>query len=208
MKKTTLKKKNKQKIFTPRVLGFVILAILLGVMLFLQLWFNNHLLSRIQVLEEAKIEKLITDNLRTLNEDPVVEPLSGKVYLPGPRLVLPAYPKELLGGIQYYYNPVIPDGNDQEILHITSEFALNYGIAGMRSAEGHNGIFEAVPTAQACTRQIIVQFETGTEPELPDYSSVGTRRLADGRTLELFTADQCDQNAELLVKYVEQIQSY
>lgn len=208
MKKTTVKKKTRLKRITPKILGVVILVTLLILMVLVQFWFNNHLLNRVQVLEGQKIERLITESIKAINKDPVIEPISGKVYLIEPRLVLPAYPQQLIRGIHYGYSPALVDVKDEEELQITSDIALNYGITGLRTAQGLNGVFDAVPTAQACTRQMIIKFKPGSESSFTGYSPVSTRKLADGRTLELFTADQCNYEADELVKYIEQIQSY
>lgn len=191
----------------PKALALVIAAILLICLLVIQFAFNVFLFQRIANLENSSLKTLISEAIANVNKDAAVEPQTGKVYLYEPKLVLPAYPEILAKGIEYTYTPATTEGTEEE-LQLTSKSAMTYGTTTLNRYASEERLFEAVPIAQACTRQIIITFKPAEEAPFDGYKKVGTRQLADGRTLQIFVTDQCPAEAEVLVNYVQQIQSY
>lgn len=201
-------KKNKKINKSKKAQAFVVVAGggLLLVALVAQFFLITHLLNRTAHLEDATIKYLITENLRNLTKEAVVEPQTGKVYMYEPKLVLPPYPNDLFSGIRYTYTP--PTDGAEEELQITSTAALNQGIAALNTPPAGQGFFDKVPFAQTCSRQAVIMFKPGAEPSFTGYSHKASRPLADGRTLELFMADECTRDADTLAAYLNQLQSY
>lgn len=172
-----------------------------------QFLFNVHIFQRLRKLEDSSLKNIISDGISNINKDATIEPLSGKVYVYEPKLVLPPYPPELSSGVEYTYIPGNVEGFKEE-LQITSKTAMGYGTARLNQYASEGRLFEAVPIAQACSRQIIIMFNPADEAPFDGYKKVESRQLADGRTLHIFTSNQCHSESEVLTNYIKQIQSY
>ncbi len=205
MKKAKAKKQAKR--LNWKVLGISASSLVLLTIIAAQFGFNVFLFNRVSKLEDASIKTLIQSAIENLNKPAIVEPKTGAVYLPEPKLVLPPYPEELFNGISYRYSPPGSDGQDEE-LQIASGQAMSNAIAVLNNYQSDGRVFEAVPIAQACARQIIIKFKAADDPGFDNYTKVGTRQLADGRTLSLFSANNCTVSPEMTVNYLQQIQSY
>lgn len=206
MKKTKSKAKKHNR-HNPLWLGIMAAGLLLLVLVVLQFWHNYHLQKQVTRLSNSETKTLLVNALQGLNKDALVEPSTGRVYLPEPRLMLPAYPPEIFTGIEYTYSPAAPEVS-HEVLHITSKLAMDYGTSTLHNYSNIDKMFDAVPVAQACSRQIIITFKPGTKPDFENYSKIASQQLQDGRQITMFKSDICEQDSETLTAYLQQIQSY
>ncbi|HEX7259956.1 MAG TPA: hypothetical protein VF272_03425 [Candidatus Saccharimonadia bacterium] len=133
-----------------------------------------------------------------LNRPLVIEPLSGKAYIPAAKLVLPAA-TDSLGEVLYRYYPPV-NGSTAE-LYLASKSDMRSAEIPLLSSKDVNGLFATVPTFQACGRGIHITFQ----PE-KEGAAVATKRLGSGTTAYFYDEPKC-QNPDLL-DYAKQITSY
>ena len=150
---------------------------------------------------------MITDAIRGLSKEATIDGPTREVYLPEAQLVLPAYPKDIKG-LRYSYSPAQKEGNFKAEIQVTTNETLQSAINNIYVSEKTEHIFEGVPKAQACGRQIVIVFEDIYGRSDHDNVKVGTAKLADGRTAFLYLDKACKENSEALIRYLQLIQSY
>lgn len=157
---------------------------------------------------EQSVTQLIVDAVDGLHKPAPVDGPTGKVYMPDARLVLP--PANIATEI-FYSN--VGDSQTPE-LQITARYIVGQAKAKLRSAQQQpnysgsvRGIFEHVPELQACSRGVQLYF---SKPNLDSaqFTDHGTKQLADGRTVYLYTEPLCQADMTDLVAYIKQAQSY
>lgn len=159
--------------------------------------------QRLDAVETEKIRTLIIDAVEVLNNDPVVEPLSGKVYLPDAKLVLPPFATDENIRFEYSYSPAA-DGQVEEV-RLSSKSNMEHSIGLLVSSRTYEETFERVPELQACSRQILLQYEPY---DGPDYVLVHTKKLSNQRDLYMYNEKNCKKDASRLTDYLKQVESY
>lgn len=187
---------SKRKAYIVAATSLLIVAILVNSVALLYLFFYRQINRQ----DNTQIIGLINKAIDNLHKPAVIEPVSGKVYLPDARLVLPAHAVEL-GDIEYRYSPAI-EGTYEEI-NVTSVKDLR--IAKLELDKGAYGdletAFSAVPRLQSCSRGIRITYVPESENK-----PVATKKLSNNKTAYFYAEDLC-KNPEFL-EYVKQIDSY
>lgn len=162
------------------------------------------------------ITTLIGDATKQLNKPAPVDPATGKVYIPEARLVLPAYTG--LGQIEYMYEGGQYASSNTAEIHLTSSAILNLAQNKLRvdnanannrmAWQSYNGssVFASVPSLQACTRGVQLFYARQSPGGV--FLFQGARQLNDGRTLYIYTENNCKQNQSIVVDLAKQAQSY
>ncbi len=150
--------------------------------------------------DNDKIVHLILRGSQLTSKPAVIEPLSGKVYLPDAKLVLPPASEEV-GEIVYRYSPAYDVNSKEEINIARTIDIVSAGSKIISAPEDIEKKFEGVPELQACSRGIRITFEPDAALE-----PVATKKLTNGKTAHFYTEVLC--NNPQLITYVQQIDSY
>ena len=159
---------------------------------------------------------LVSDSIRQLNKPAPVDPATGRIYIPEARLNLPAYTG--LGQIEYQYESGQYSSNNTTEIHLTTSAILNLSEnklwvdmanANNRMAwQTYNGFnfFTSVPSLQACSRG--VQLFYSKQNLGGDFIFQGSHKLSNGRTLYVYSENDCKQDQSAVVALAKQAQSY
>lgn len=201
------KAKQQASRFNRHTAGIIVLILLIGCCFVAQVAFNKIIWQSLNRQNNLDLRRLITDAINNLSKEAVIDGPSRKVYLPEAKLVLPPYPIDL-NGLRYRYSPAQDEANFKAEIYITTNETLRYGISQIPSSDETEQIFESLPSAQACSRQILLAFEDIHGK--PDHQNVkvSSIKLADGRTAYLYLDNGCKDNSEALINYLQQLQSY
>lgn len=187
---------SKRKTYVLAAVSLSVVATLVNSAALLYLFFYRQINRQ----DNTQIISLINKAIDNLHKPAVIEPVSGKVYLPDAKLVLPAHKVEL-GDVSYIYAPA--SEYMKEEVNVTSVKDLK--VAKLELDKGMNTeletAFAAVPKLQSCSRGIRI----GYEPE-SEYKPVATKKLSNNKTVYFYTEELC-KNPEFL-EYVKQIDSY
>jgi hypothetical protein len=164
-----------------------------------------NLYQRSERLAPDKIQTLIVEAMRSLYRDAVIEPVSGKVYVPETRLAF----QNGDGTLRIVYSAV----KDPDTVTVTDKKLLNRNVAKIYSAQSLAETFDRVPELQACARQVHILFSpasnvTGFSEN--DVKPEFTRKLADGRTVYAYTEKNspCTADNTELLALLQTVQSY
>jgi hypothetical protein len=189
MVKKTSSSKNKNLKYIILIFGATLLVVLAT-----QVFLIKELYRRTDTSSDWKIQALIVQAISDDQSEPVIDPLSGKEYIPVARLVLPPS-----GEVRTVYS------GDKDYVHFSEKTNLNQAITSVYNAQNIDETFAQVPELQACSRQVELQFEQKNEDDL---RQVYDKKLADGRMAYFFLNDQCSGDSQTLLEYLKQIQSY
>ncbi len=160
----------------------------------LQAFLIRDLYSRTDDLASEKIKTLIIESVKNVGQEPVTDIATGKDYIPVARLALPSSTD-----VQVKYN------GDKDVVEFSERNNLTQAIAKVQSAESYEATFEHVPSLQACTRQVTLQF---TQDNADELKLIQSKTLTDGRTAYIYENEVCNGEPTRLVDYIKQIDSY
>ncbi len=203
-----------------KIAGIILIILFFVFQLFLDYAYFWRLLATDSgpILLVTDINKAI-DNI---DKPAPIDPITGKIYLTGSNLFLPAN-SDNNGTILYNYW----DGGQIQITTksiIGQAQASLFGIVSKSSislpwqwnysnnANSLSKVEDETPNLQSCLNAIILQYTS----ELKDFSgpgkliASGSKKLANGKTIYFFKNSQCNvtYQIDLLMKNVKQIQSY
>lgn len=152
------------------------------------------------------------------NRPAVVEPVSGKVYIPEAKLVLPPYGTGMTP-ILYNYMPTVSGSSAPTELQVAMSGLVNAAESRLWIAQQYNSpwhtpdptaVFKEVPGLQACVRGLHVFFVPSSIYGR-GMKEVVTKPLKDGRTMYVYDEQHCaqgDGGLASLAQYLQQAQSY
>ncbi len=147
---------------------------------------------------DGAIGTLIINAVEGLNQPVVTEPISGMVYMPPSRYVLPTAESDV-GRIVYRYSEATADYPAE--LNVASWSDMLSDKTKIITSNTVDEVLSYVPHLQACARgvRIVDNLDSDGKP-------VATKKLNNGQTLYFYEEEDCN-NPELL-RYVQQIESY
>ena len=165
--------------------------------------------------DNDRLAFMIVDAIRGASKPAVLEPTTKKVYVPDASLVLPAYPSDI-PEIRYAYSrPYASYGGGAQI---TTTLALQSGTArilnqgqtaGVNGSYDPTALFNEVPSAQACSRGILLAFNEKDTSSSADGTLAFTKTLHDGRVVHVYGNDRCKTYSFApLLDYLKQVESY
>lgn len=198
-----LKKRNAQQSYIKRylILGFGLLAVALAVQSAAIFWLHKQ----VQLHSTDKIERLILQSVDSLQWRLAVDAQTGRQYVPAARLAFPA--DTIQNPLLASYIPYQEDGQEP-VLQFNTQYVMNAAKSRMVSVENFEEKFADVPKLQACTRHVSLTFDDKAEKAARDPIKVGTKTLADGRTIYLFQDRACGRDANRLIAFLKQVESY
>lgn len=210
--KSKKSKSKKINIFRPtinRVYGAAIIVLFLA--LFVQSYFVTYLWQEQQrdgVIQTRYLIETALNGLYNLGKDmTVVDYNESTLKIPQAKIVLPL-DAENHRGIGAIFNEQSGDLTIPSSISFTENAAMSHGIGGL-DMNSMKGLFNTVPQAQACTRQVVVVFnETGESEYTADYTLAFEKILTDGRNAKGYKSTVCVQGADELAAYVKQLNSY
>lgn len=190
-------KREKTKYIVPGIIFIQFLIItVLGYFVYVN-WLRTDELSTI------KISNLIITAVEYLTRPIPSDPKNGVVYVPEAHLELPAPPDNTYY-LYYNYSPTIPPDSTAEVRLINRQ---DFMMAKSKVLVANNldGVFDAVPEMQACTRGYRVLFSPDKTGEAPE---VFQKKLTDGRTVYVYKEKACSATSFSMIPYLKQIESY
>ena len=199
-----MKSKTKKAVSKRKILAVAIISVFAVVTVVNSLVLGYLLLDRQSVRrnDNSHIANLIIRASQQLNKPAVIEPQSGKVYLPDAKLVLPT-PRQGTGDVVYFYSSQSSADNLKEEVNVASvqdSRAAESEILN-KSQQDARILFDVVPKLQACNRGVRIGYEPDTTNK-----AVTTKTLNNGRMAYFYTEKGCDNPTWL--EYVKQIDSY
>ncbi len=149
---------------------------------------------------DNQMPNIIVKAIENLNQPIVIEPLSGRAYIPSAKLVLP--PNNDLAEVVYRHSPGETGFTEGVTLSTVSD--IGQASAAVLGSPDHNAVFAGIPKLQACARAVHVKF--GTESLDTTIKPAGTKTLSNKKVVHFYTEPLCP-NPELL-EYAKQINSY
>lgn len=190
MAKTKMVNKNSRKWKIALLAGGMFLLLIL----IIQAVLITELYRRTSNLETEKIKTMAIEGVRSLESPPVINPATGKEYIPSARLVLPAR-----GELAPAYH------GDKDMVHFNERTNVNQAVGLVLNANGIEDTFEQIPYLQACSRQLAILFKQENSDE---YKLIHSKDLLDGRTAYIYKNDKCQADASNLVEYIKNVESY
>jgi len=177
------------------VVGVFVLAVLA-----VQATLLKQLYDRAEELNAAQTSKaILTNAIHSLNTELAVDPQTGRHYVPGSRVVLPAK----LESHVYYRG-----GTDGMSLWLIDANNQMQAIDKMWAAEDISRAYQQVNLAQMCSRQVTVSFNLANPKDSDDKLTLkNTKKLKDGRTAYIYQ-NECPYGAEPLLRSVDQMESF
>lgn len=149
--------------------------------------------------DNTVLTSLIINAIEDLNRPLVIEPTTGKAYIPSARLMLPPA-DATLGEVEYYYFP--PAENAPAEVHLSSRNSVGPATSAVISASPDvEALFAAVPKLQACSRGVTINFA-----QQSDREAAANKLLASGKMAYFYTEKKCPNDK--LLEYAKQIDSY
>lgn len=208
-KKPARQTKNSPKNLKRILLIFGSVAVVVAIAVLV--WFLCFILYRLNILEQegAAIKPMIVQASENLNHDAVIEPSTGKVYIPEKRLV-------------FQYNPDAPRlayssyeqvEQSPAYVMVANRQQLDIDEAKIYGQPTLIETFDRIPAFQACTRQIQIYFGTPRQDQLtvPGRAVLMfTKKLADGRTVTVYTErnSDCEAPVSKILPVIQTIDSY
>lgn len=201
------KKAHKFKLTTNKVYGLAIVVLFLVV--FAQGYYINYLWQKDKsnsAFITRQLIKTALDDLYTLGKDQVQINYDKQVVtLPAARVTLP-YQVDIHSGLSAIHT--VGFENSADSITFTDNDLMNSGVSSL-SFESMEALFKGVPKAQACFRQVLVEFnDTETSEFNGDYEKAFSKTLKDGRKVTGFKSTVCTQGADEFAAYIEKMQSY
>ncbi len=177
--------------------SLVLMFLVIGLSLYNLVDALNSDNNQLQLLDNQRAADLIAQNLGTINQPLAEDPMTGNLYVPEARIVLPQMNPNL-GQVLYSY-----DRSEPTTLHIVSAVDIQQSVIAMDDDASLPvpNVFSAVPTVQACVNGINVSFQP-LKGRTPAYHKL----LADQRIAYFYPQRHCP-NA-LLLSYAEQLNSF
>lgn len=188
-----------------RKLLFWSFSVLAAVMFGLQTAAIVHLYKQVGRLDSATIERLIIQSVDGLSQPMPVEAQSGQRYIPAARLVFPA--ASLKDSLPVDYIAYQEDGKDP-VIQLNSRYTMSAVKSRMMSSQGLEEKFTVVPKLQACSRQVVITFDARAEHVAKDPVKIAEKKLGDGRTAYIFEDRACGKDANRLIEFAQQVESY
>lgn len=206
-KKQTKQKTKLLKKFNWKVLALVLtgLVLLLGVVA--QIVFNQIVWQQLNQNSSFPLRTLIKESLDNLTDQKSV--ISADNRITELHLQLPSQSTFSSDPDKILYAYVKAEEGYPEYAQITSVTITRIGMSGLNNFT-HDELFRGVPIAQACSRGFTLNFEDKINHIYEKQENVGSKKLADGRTMYLWRERECIAEAQMdnLQKYLLQVQSY
>lgn len=168
----------------------------------------------------AVVAHLIGSAADALNKPAPLDAPTGKVYIPDARLVMPPY-TDAMGSIEYFYDNSGGLPASSPVVHLTSSVIMNMAknklwiamannnSVGAPSAHEHDelGMFQEVPSLQACARGVQLYFSPQSRKQ-PALALQDSHQLRDGRTVYVYSEPACKQDQSAVIALAKQSQSY
>lgn len=196
--------KSKKRTLTQRLSKYILpglITVLLGAVIVLA-YLLAHVNYKVNQLAPSTISRLIVDAVEQFGRDLNADPKTGVVYFYEARLTLPPVP-DTGPALRYSYTKAA-EGQPLEI-KIIDRSTLGISRAQVLAAQSHEAVFNNVPKLQSCARGYLLTTEKITTDGLTE---VFTKQLQDGRTIYAYTEQMCLENKDIILPYIQQIQSY
>lgn len=216
MKAKSKKSKKSSLLYKPtvnRVYGAAIAILLIAVIV--QGVFLSTLWQQQKLDSVAMTRMLVLDALRGLydlgTDEVDKDPSSGVLSVPQARIVLPPM-NDMHNRLSALYSEALNDQNGSmpAELQFTNSSAMATATSSLDSSS-IDSLFNSVPVAQHCTRQVIVAFNEGgglQEDARDGYVKKFSKTLQDGRIATGYSSTKCTEGVEEFTEYISQMQSY
>lgn len=150
-----------------------------------------------QLQYDGVVGAMVIDAVDNINSPAIIDPISGKVYMPPSNFVLP-HDDNTAGKIVYLYTKAQEGFGDE--LRIADKRLMSESKGRIRSAVTVEEALDAVPGLQACARGIRV-----TQEPLSEEVAATTKILQNGQKIYFYTDELCSKTD--LLSYVLKIES-
>ncbi len=200
----SVKKIRRPQLSTSQTILCMVCIVLLGFITY-QVWFDHYINQANAELGTGQLRQYLEGALNNLGHTAVLDGPTTQVYLPEARLVLPAYPTSI-AWVRYLYQPA--QGNNFPLqISLTDSLAYETALNSLSNVSSTPALFKGVPKAEACDQQFELTFGT-VSPADSSYKKEFSKTLQDNRTINIYLNSGCNNNSKIVLRYLEQVQSY